>query len=267
MGDLNGEFCMEPEVTLLPERLGAPFARGTEPTRGMLARGVVAREAGEWWGRRLRASRVNSNQESCCPRNASYRRCLVTARARASHWTTAARQAVADTDAKARVQFPVPGVWLGLAGAWTPVPPGGSNVTVSHHATDGAQAKSGKWRAIPTQWVCGRMVWLPEPLTATNLWTSYKSQRVCLYVTCRGPPQHAQNRQEVTCQAPRLINHHVSRRRRSHNLFLSRLDPQDAALSLATPDRSLTMWLAHLSHSTWLHSRLGGRLSARAPST
>lgn len=35
-GDLKGEFCIEPEVTLLPERLGAPLARGTEPTRGMV---------------------------------------------------------------------------------------------------------------------------------------------------------------------------------------------------------------------------------------
>lgn len=50
IGDLNGEFCMEPEVTLLPERFGAPFARGTDATRGMVARVAALMEEVGWRG-------------------------------------------------------------------------------------------------------------------------------------------------------------------------------------------------------------------------
>lgn len=56
IGDLNGEFCIEPEAVLLPARL---FARGACATLGMVADDmdvvvVRSRAVGHW----LRASTV-----------------------------------------------------------------------------------------------------------------------------------------------------------------------------------------------------------------
>lgn len=55
-GDLKGEFCMEPEVTLLPERLFALLPRGFWATRGMIAGCRRRRECG---GRRDGSIDVN----------------------------------------------------------------------------------------------------------------------------------------------------------------------------------------------------------------